>query len=232
LNIDCGRVQLFNADCMDVLPHVKADAVVTDPPYGIGYCVKAGIVGKGNRRVMRGGKPEIVGDNKPFIPPETFFDAPCVLWGANNYYPQLPEGGNWLIWDKTGGGRGPDNNFTDVEIAWSNVGKQPQIFRHLWKGLVRDSQAGEKVIHATQKPVPLMIWCLDVAKIAPGATVLDPFMGSGTTGIACIRTGRRFIGVEIDAHYFEIAKARIVKELAQPYLPGVDPAKQEQQALL
>ena len=69
--------------------------------------------------------------------------------------------------------------------------------------------------HPTQKPVPLMRWCMDRAKVQPGETVLDPFMGSGTTGVACIRTGRKFIGIEIDEGYFQIARKRLENELAQ-----------------
>ena len=89
---------------------------------------------------------------------------------------------------------------------------------HLWDGFKRQSEIGEHH-HPTQKPVALMAWCLDIAKVPEGATVLDPYMGSGTTGIACIRTGRKFIGIEKDPKHFQTAVERIDRELQQGRLP-------------
>ena len=90
------------------------------------------------------------------------------------------------------------------------------MFRYSGNGLM----AKEKErVHPTQKPVALMQWCIGLTKIPTGATVLDSFMGSGTTGIACIRTGRKFIGIEKDPDYFQTAKERIEKELQQQLLP-------------
>ena len=187
--------------------------VLTDPPYGIGYVVERQLVGHGNRRVWMGGLPAVHGDDRPFDPSPLLRFPRLVLWGANHYSPRLPVGG-WIVWDKTGGGRGPNNTFSDVEVAWSNATKRVEIFHHLWKGLVRDSEAGDKVRHPTQKPVPLMKWILD-RWTEPGDLILDPYMGSGPVAQACYEMGRRYIGVEIVEDYCRIA----VDRLRQQVLP-------------
>ena len=207
-------ITIYCGDCLEVLPHLpKVDLVLADPPYGIGFVVPAAVVGKGNRRIQMGGKPPVYGDDKPFDPSHLTGLGRCVLWGANYYSADLPSCGGWIIWDKTGGGRGPDNSFADVEMAWTSFNKTPQIYRHLWKGLVRDSEAGDKVLHPTQKPVALMEWIL--AKWTErGDTVLDPYTGSGPILLAAKNLGRRAIGIEIEEKYCEIA----VKRLAQGVL--------------
>ena len=207
-------ITIYHGDCREILPTLpKVDLVLTDPPYGIGYALPAAIVGKGNRRIQRGGKPPIHGDNSPFDPSHLMALGRCVLWGANYYSDKLPTSGGWIAWDKTGGGRGPDNSFTDVELAWTNLCKHPQIFRHLWKGLVRDSEAGDKVQHPTQKPVALMAWILEKWTRA-GQIILDPYTGSGPVILAAKNLGRKAIGIEIEEKYCEIA----VKRLAQGVL--------------
>lgn len=213
-----SAVTLYHGDCREIVPLLgRFDLLLTDPPYGINYVVKAGLVGRGNRRVMMGGKPAIFGDDKPFDPaPFLNCSEWAVMFGGNFYADKLPASGGWLVWDKTGGGRGPDNNFADLEIAWSNLGKQPQIFHHLWKGLVRDSEAGQTVLHATQKPLELMRWCLmeaDRANGEPVQTVLDPFAGSGTTGRACKDLCRRCVLIEREERHCEIAARRMGQEV-------------------
>ncbi len=212
-----GGIAIWLGDCAEVLPGVDSgsvDLLLTDPPYGVQYEVTAQLVGKGNRRVWMGGKPPIYGDNKPFDPAPLLHYSRCILFGANHYSDCLPVSGGWLVWDKTGGGRGPDNTFADVELAWTNVTKTPTIYHHLWKGLTRDSEAGEKVKHPTQKPVALMRWILD-KWTEPGDLILDPYMGSGPVAQACYELGRRYIGVEIVEEYCEVA----VRRLAQQVLP-------------
>ena len=104
-----------------------------------------------------------------------------------------------------------ENNLADCELAWCNVGGSARLKRHLWMGLCRDSEIGSH-LHPTQKPVVVMAWAMDKAKIPQGATVLDPYMGSGSTGIACLRTGRNFIGVERDATHYKTACDRFAQE--------------------
>ena len=206
-------VTIYHGDCREVLQSIApetVDLLLTDPPYGVAYEMQAQVVGHGNRRVLRGGKPAIYGDDKPFDPSHLLRFKRCVLFGANHYSDQLPVSGGWLVWDKTGGGRGPDNSFADCELAWTNVAKTPSIFHHLWKGLVRDSEAGMKVLHPTQKPVALMDWIIRTWT-EPGDLVLDPYMGSGPIAVACKQLGRRYIGCEIMEDYCDVA----IKRLAQ-----------------
>ena len=98
-------------------------------------------------------------------------------------------------------------------MAWTNCFGRSRVFNHLWIGAYRDSESGIRNVHPTQKPIALMRWCIEQSKIDPGDTILDPFMGSGTTGVACVRTGRKFIGIELDPGYFQIAVDRIRREL-------------------
>lgn len=92
-----------------------------------------------------------------------------------------------------------------------------RIIHHKWRGMIRASEQNEPRVHSTQKPVWVMKWIIE-RYTKPGDTVLDPFMGSGTTGIACIKTGRNFIGCEISPEYFAIAKRRIAEAQMQPML--------------
>jgi len=190
-----------------VLPTLAAgsvDAVVTDPPYGIGYDASA----SSQRGIQR--FEAIAGDDKPFDPTPFMEFGDVLMWGCNHYCNLIPPmNGQWYFWDKV------TRNSLGVRIAegeycWHKRGTKPRAFRHLWSGAYRASEAGEKSLHPTQKPVVLLEWCLGMVK---GNIVLDPFMGSGTTGVACVRTGRKFIGVELKPKYFEIAKRRIIAEL-------------------
>jgi DNA modification methylase len=133
---------------------------------------------------------------------------PVVLFGANCFTQHLPVG-SWLVWDKRfANGKA---FLADGEVAWMNRGHGVYIYSETAQGCVRK----EPVEHPTQKPVGVMAWCMEKAKVPEGAVVLDPYMGSGTTGVACIRTGRRFVGIEKDADHFKTARDRIHAELAQ-----------------
>jgi len=204
---------IYNADCREILPALdKVDLVLTDPPYGVNYVVAAQVVGTGNRRIQMGGKPPVHGDDKPFDPTHLLAYKRLILFGANHYSDKLPVSGGWMVWDKTGGGRGPKNSFADVELAWSNVRKTPCIYHHLWKGLVRDSEAGDTVLHPTQKPVALMSSILCDYSEA-GETILDPYMGSGPILRAAKDLQRKAIGIEISEKYCEIAAKRLAQEV-------------------
>lgn len=209
-----GDVLLILADCLDVLP-IACDAVMTDPPYGHSW---SGVnsTAKGGRNWTRRRAEKIIGHDEPYDPaPILALDVPTVLWGANHYASRLPDSPAWLVWDKRGGTA--ENNLSDCELAWCNVGGSARLKMHMWNGLCRDSEIGVH-LHPTQKPVVVMAWAMDKAKIPAGATVLDPYMGSGTTAIACIRTGRKFVGIEKDVKHFETACERVANELAQGVL--------------
>lgn len=113
--------------------------------------------------------------------------------------------------------------ISEVEFAWHKNASKPTAFRHLWSGAYRESEAGKKSQHPTQKPIAVMEWSISHTD---GGSVLDPYMGSGTTGVAAVRLGRKFIGIEIDPNYFEIAKTRIQDELRRDsFLNGEYSAK-------
>lgn len=220
-------VTLYLGNCRDVLPTLqRVDAVVTDPPYGIGY--QRGSGGKGKQRLRSGRNDEspIVGDDKPFDP-SPWMQWPCILWGANHYAERLPHG-RWLAWNKLGD-LAPWDDFSDVEFAWQNTRASDRIFSLLWKGLVQGEKIGNgERWHPTQKPIGLMQWCIENLP-DDCETILDPYAGSGTTGIAAVKLGRKFIGIEIEPKYFDIACKRISEALKQPdlFIDTPKPVKQE-----
>ena len=187
----------------------KGWALITDPPYGIAYRKGAG--GKGRHSVRN--IEAIEGDTEPFDPsPFLGFDD-VILWGGNHFAARLPHG-RWLAWDKLAGMPEFDS-FSDVEFAWRKGRGKDRVFNHLWKGICKGSEkgGGKERWHPTQKPIELMRWCIQQTE---ARTILDPFMGSGTTGVACVKLGRKFIGIEIDSGYFDIACKRIRDAYAQP----------------
>ena len=191
-----GDAILIQADCAAVLPLLpKVDACLTDPPYGIGE-------DGGRFRDRKGGGhrvlPKMGWDNAP--PDASIFSAILrksedqIIWGGNYFTDKLPVSRGWLYWDKLMGG-----DFSDGELAWTSMD------RVLRKFSMCNKMGGKE--HPTQKPVPLIEWCLGF--LPDAQTILDPFFGSGTTGVAAIQLGRKFIGIEREAKYFDIAVKRI-----------------------
>jgi len=202
-------VTLILGDCLSV-SRITADAVISDPPYGMGWIaggVTPGKNGTGGTHSRHKGSG-VLNDNEPFDPSPWLEYPRCVLWGANHYGARLPVG-TTLVWLKRHD-EGFGSFLSDAEIAWMKGGVGVYCKRDTSDR--SESRLGQRV-HPTQKPVPLMAWCMDRARVPQGATVLDPYMGSGTTGIACIRTGRKFIGIELDPEHFENAVRRIRDEL-------------------
>jgi len=222
-------VTLILGDCRDAMP-IEADAVVSDPPYGMKWNTDStrftGGQAQNNRSKKRGdGRSdygEIAHDDEPFDPSPWLQYPRVVLFGANHFGARLPVG-TTLIWVKK------DEHLwgtflSDAEVAWMKGGHGVYLRRKNFTAATRAIDHGGNPgcavgIHPTQKPVAIMTWCMERAKVPVGATVLDPYMGSGTTGIACIRTGRKFIGIEKDPAHFETACRRIRAELAQGVLP-------------
>lgn len=212
-----GNATLYHGDCREIFPTLQFDAVVSDPPYGIAFAHggndNSGI-GKGKYATKFAGEA-IAGDDQPFDPSALLSaGVPCVLWGANHFSHQVPGSKGWLIWDKRAAS-GHTNDFADCEIAWTNLKTVARVFRHHWDGMMRASEQGLPRQHPTQKPVALMEWCV---KFTDAQTILDPFMGSGTTGVACMNLGRKFIGIEIEKKYFDIACERIAQAQKQQRL--------------
>mgnify|MGYP006921301689 CR=1 FL=1 len=213
-----SKWEVITGDCLEILPTLSGvDAVVTDPPYGIG---RDG--GRLSTSSHGGRKPyEFKGWDRSRPSGELFarlFQLAPVqcIWSGNYFAEHLPAKMGWLVWDK-----GQDICSSDCELAFTSRDK---ALRRIV--LNRAELAVDGTQHPTQKPVSLMRWCLDILEIPVGATVLDPFCGSGTTGVACVQTGRNFIGIEIDPKYADIARRRIAD--AVPLFAQVEKPKQTQ----
>lgn len=199
-------VTIYNCDCREILPTLpKVDLVLTDPPYGIG---------ESNEKALSRGnlaKPRDYGhfewDKKPID--QGLFDlivskgAFAAVWGGN-YYKVSPSS-CWLIWDKENG----DNDFADAEMCWTNYPSSVRLKKHLWNGMIRKGK--ENRFHPTQKPLEVIEWCISISP--KSETILDPFMGSGTTLRAAKDLNRKAIGIEIEEKYCEIAAKRMSQEV-------------------
>jgi len=202
-----GDATLFLGDCLEILPTLpKVDAVITDPPYGMKLDTDfSGFTGFSGKATGKKYAP-VNGDDRPFDPVQVLDAAPIVLlWGAQWFCHKLPISGGWLVFNKRGDGKPSEICFGDAELAWCNRIKSVRIYSQMWHGVSRWSTEG--ALHPTQKPIGLMEWCIKQA--GDPTSVLDPYMGSGTTGVACQRLGRKFIGIEIEERYFDIACERI-----------------------
>jgi len=220
--VKIGNATLYLGDCIEILPALpKVDAVITDPPYGIGKDGQLRTTGgNGGRKAY-----DFLGWDAERPSAETFkmllAAAPqAVIWGGNYFADLLPATGKWLVWDK-----GQRINQSDGELAWTSRGGALRI-----KTLNRVELMTDGAEHPTQKPIKLIKWCIEQA--GNPQTILDPFMGSGTTGVAAIQLGRSFIGIEREPKYFDIACKRIEQAVAQGQLFAPEPPKQIQEALL
>jgi site-specific DNA-methyltransferase (adenine-specific)/modification methylase len=212
--VQMGDATLYLGDCMDILPTLdKVDAVITDPPYGID--VGSMGMGKGKKSTQF---EKFDWDKET---PSSYLIARClasadiaIIWGGN--YFQLPPSGCWLAWDKI-----QQFSGADLELAWTNLDKPIKAFR-----MSRIEAYGNiDKQHPTQKPLSLMKWCVEQA--GNPEYILDPFMGSGTTGVAAIQMGRKFIGIELEQKYFDIACKRIEQASKQVDM-FIEKPKQEQ----
>jgi len=204
-------IQLYLGDCLEIMksiPDKSIDLVLTDPPYGIGMDNQK-VRTKPNRpnTYLRVGELQYEKadwDKEPIR--EEYFDEIFriskhqIIWGANYYCSYLPNRFGWLYWDKQMG----ENNFSSGEFAFQSYFTKSSAFSFPSMRVKKTRN------HPTQKPIELMKWCIQQAKYWDiPLTILDPFMGSGTTGVACKELGRKFIGIEISEKYCEIAKRRI-----------------------
>ena len=190
-----GNATLYCGDCMDILPTLEqVAAVITDPPYGIG--IAANPVRQAHAKL----------DWDASAPTNDLIDL-CVksgkiavLWGGN--YFDLPPNQCFFVWDKI---QPQDFSLAMCEMAWTNKKGPAKMFRQ--------SVLSYKKEHPTQKPVDLMKWCIDM--VGSPDTIIDPFMGSGTTGVAAMEMGKKFIGIERERQYFDIACERIERAQQQ-----------------
>lgn len=207
-----GGITIYCADCREVLPTLPTvDLVLTDPPYGINFAAQPT---KWQRRA--GQRPESW-DSMTIteVPSLLSIGRIQIVWGGN-YYP-LPPSRGWLTWYK------PDAppSMANVELAWTNQDRNSRLIT-----CTISATNGERVGHPTQKPLAVMLWCLN--QFPNAKLILDPFMGSGTTLVAAKQLGRRAIGIEIEERYCEIAARRLEQEV----LPFADPLPEPTQASL
>jgi site-specific DNA-methyltransferase (adenine-specific)/modification methylase len=207
-----GDATLYLGDCAEILPTLdKVDAVVTDPPYGIGESA-----GKNKSRGNLALAKDYGNDDWDISPISDDLMKSVVGAGRNaivfggNYY-AMPPSKCWLIWDKENTG-----DFADAELAWTNLNKAVRLKRYMWNGMLRANKE-PRGDHPTQKPIGIMEWCISHLP-EETQTILDPFMGSGTTGVACMNLQRKFIGIEREQKYFDIACKRIEQAQKQERL--------------
>ena len=217
--VQIGDATLYCADCREVLPLLpRFDLVLTDPPYGMGFAAQPTDYQRKN-----GMKPADW-DNAPA--PDWLMGLMrekadrLIVWGGNYY--SLPPTRGWLAWLKQGNAP----SMADLELAWTSMDMNARWFEKSVKSASLEKQL-QGAAHPTQKPVDLMVWSMNFAPEAQ--TVCDPFMGSGTTGVACAQLGRKFTGIERERKYFDIACERIERAYAQGQLiPHEAPKKPEQ----
>ena len=207
---DGHGIVIYLGDCRDILPHLpKVDLVLTDPPYGIGEAAGKNVSRDNLAVAVDYGNDSW--DDKP-IPKDLLYLAMgagdrLIIFGGNYYASALADGPGWLVWDKQNSG-----DFADCELAWTNLPQAVRIKHHMWNGMLR--KGGEPRYHPTAKPVAVMAWCIQQAdKHGTNQTILDPFMGSGTTLRAAKDLGRKCIGIEIEEKYCEIAARRLGQEV-------------------
>lgn len=206
-------LEIYKGDCREILAALSGKlAIVSDPPYGIPINTNFNMGKKGKRAADGKRFDEVFGNDEPFDPGHLMNFDHVLLWGANHFCQKLPHNGRWLVWDKRCGVQ-PVRTQADCEMAWVNTYGAARVFRHIWDGMIKDSERGESRVHPTQKPVQLMQWCLEF--IPDDYTIVDPYMGSGTTLKACKELRRRCIGIEISEEYCQAA----IKRLGQETLP-------------
>jgi site-specific DNA-methyltransferase (adenine-specific) len=192
----------------------KVDAVVTDPPYGMGWDTDSTRFSAGDpklwkyRGVGRSDWTPVVGDDAPFDPSPWLPFRRVILWGSNHFGARLPVG-TTLVWIKKKADRHFETFLSDAEIAWMKGGHGVYCHRLSFPTPIRLKEGGGRTLHPNQKPVGLFRWCYQRLKLRPGMTVWDPYMGSGSAGVAALEMGLNYIGSDIDPANVEIARRRL-----------------------
>jgi len=218
---EIGEHRLLCGDSTDVdsvlklIDKNKKFSIYTDPPYGINLDGDNSNRGS-NTSLMKGGlnlksfkDDTIQYAVDAFNITREFNPLKEVWWGANYYCHHLPQTNNWLVWDKRVEEKMRNTN-SDCELAWVKDGHNSvRIFRHLWNGLIKASERGEKRVHPTQKPIELASYCFNDYEM--GNIILDLFGGSGATMVACHQTKRNCLMMEFEPHYCDVIVARMIK---------------------
>ena len=205
-------------DCLDGMrlmkeQGIKADWCITDPPYGIGAATSStwgpGRLAKATQYTVKQWDKQRI--EKPYFDIMREVSKEQIIFGGNYYTDYLPPSSCWIVWDKVNG----ENNYADCELAWSSYKGAVRLFRYMWHGMLQgNAKKREKRVHPTQKPLPLLEWLLN-KYTKEGDLILDAFMGSGTTAVACYKLKRRYIGFELDEEYFNLANERLDAVKAQ-----------------
>ena len=224
-----GDATLYLGDCRDILPTLdKVELLLTDPPYGIGLAGGFSGAGGFSKPIAR---RQYDGEWDSETPSKEVFDLLIsgadqhIIWGGNYFTDKLPQGSFWLVWDK----RNTMPTFSDAELAWTSIGKK-SVKRIVYEQNGLMSREKER-FHPTQKAVEVMRWSIAMAK-QPLCSVIDPFMGSGTTGVACAMLKLRFVGIEVSEQFFNVACARIEKAYAEPDFLIAHPSEPPKQEAL
>ena len=210
---DESGITIYHGDCKEILPHLElVDLVLTDPPYGIGEAA-----GKNKSRSIKTTAKDF-GDDKwdnerisrDILNLVLGAGSSRIIFGGNYYTDLLTQNTCWLVWDKVNGA----NDFADCELAWTNLNGAVRNFKWMWQGMIK--KMPEQRWHPTQKPISVMRWCIEQADTKQKKihnTILDPFMGSGTTLVAAKNLGRKAIGIEIEEKYCGVAVKRLRQEV-------------------
>jgi DNA modification methylase len=207
---DDDGITIYHGDSREIVPTLDpVDLLLTDPPYGIGADRNLR-AGKRHGRAVAASRDYGAGDWDSSPPPAWMIhqlldmSTWSIIWGGNHL--AIPRPATcWLVWDKMNG----DNGYADCELAWSNLPHAVRMIRHRWMGMLQEPGQREVRVHPTQKPLRLMRWALSLAPLS--ATVLDPYMGSGTTLRAAADEGKSAIGIETEERYCEIAATRLAQ---------------------
>ncbi len=234
-----GDATLYLGDCREVLPALGRehpfDALVTDPPYGIGESAGKAATrtsGLASRSRDASRYQRDYGDlnwDDETADEELNLALAYAHWAivfGGNYY-ALPPTSCWLVWDKLNG----DTDFADCELAWTNLPRAVRRIRFLWNGCMR-ANGETRGDHPTQKPIGVMKWAISQLPQAEVRTILDPFAGSGTTGVAALQLGKQFTGIEREPQYFDAMCRRIEEAWKQPRLFEEPRAKPVQESML
>lgn len=203
-----GNATLYLGDCREILPTLpKVDLVLTDPPYGIG--MDGGNVGYKGFNDFEKLDWDKSTPSDELINSVVALGSNAILWGGN--YFNLPPSRCILVWDKGAGFKG--RTYAEAELAWTSMDANVRVLSH--DPLANRDYNGK--YHPTMKPIRVIEWCIDLAP-KNTVTIADPFMGSGTTGVACANMGKTFYGIEREPKYFDIACRRIEQAYAQQRL--------------
>lgn len=215
-------LKIYCGDCLEIMPLLpKVDLVVTDPPYGIFKDMKSDGIMFGKKTIYSEDRSATEWDKRPTNELLTMVKNAgefFVIWGGNYFASALGDTKATLIWNKKTG----NNSYADGELAWTNAVGTMRILNHQWCGAFKDSERGMRAVHPTQKPVVVMSWAIQLSP--KSEIILDPFLGSGTTLVACKELNRNGIGIEISEKYCEIEKKRL-RATCKPLFTDVSGAR-------